>query len=79
MDEAYERRAAERRAEMVAFLAHSKSEIEAAEARIDAQLTPEERPVAIWSLVCQLSTLRGIDAAELRLDRSLARIERRRR
>jgi hypothetical protein len=77
MDEAYERRAAERRKTMTVTVGRSPEAAAALRIASDLSLEPHERVEAIWPLVCALARIRGIDASELRLDRSVARVERR--
>ena len=79
MDDAYERRAETRRRTMTSQLAHSKEHAEQLALERTDGLTPNQRAEAIWDLVCELEALRGTSAAELRFDRSVARLERRRR
>lgn len=72
-------RARERRRSMVARVARSKGEAQAISDELEDALLPFERAEAIWALTCELGSMRGLDASEFRLDRSLARLERRRR
>jgi hypothetical protein len=76
MDER-EQRAAERRSTWQAFVAHSAAEAAAYERAQYAAMTPEERVATVWELTLRMPW--GEDAAEFRLDRSLGRVERRRR
>jgi hypothetical protein len=64
---------------MTARVARSKDEVVAFEAERDEQLLPHERVESIWALVCEIDRIRGGDGTELRFDRSVARLERRRR
>jgi len=73
----FEERAAERRATMQVRVARSRAEVEALERARERALPPHARAEAIWPLVCELWIMRGGDAAELRFDRSVARVERR--
>ena len=77
MADTFEARAAARRETMTARVARSKEEAESIERALEAQLKPSERAEAIWGLVREPSAARGSDGSELRLDRSLARVERR--
>lgn len=77
MHDSFERRADERRKTMTVKVARSKSEARAFELQRDRSLTPSQRVDAVWFLTCDLAAIRGLDESELRLDRSLARIERR--
>jgi hypothetical protein len=77
MDDGFEKRAAERRVTMQVNVAHSRAEVEALERARERALPPHARAEAIWPLVCELWIMRGGDAAELRFDRSVARVERR--
>jgi hypothetical protein len=77
VDEAYERRAAERRATWRGTVAHSFDEAEAISRAGDRELSPSERVELIWTLVQRMPW--GNNASQFRLDRTLGRIERRRR
>jgi hypothetical protein len=79
VSDGFEERAAERRATMQVHVAHSRAEVEALERARERALPPHARAEAIWPLVRELWIMRGGDAAELRFDRSVARLERRRR
>ena len=79
MDDAFSERAIVRRRTMVARVARSREEAVALERERDAAMSAAERVEAIWALVCELEAIRGGDGTELRLDRSLGRLERRRR
>jgi len=76
VDEAFQRRAQDRRETMIARVARSRQERELLEYERDASLEPFRRAEAIWPLVCELAALKGDDATELRLDRSTAGVER---
>lgn len=73
----FEERSKHRRETMSGHVAHSKLEARALERAREQSLEPYERAEAIWGLVCDLVAARGSDGAELRLDRSLGRVERR--
>lgn len=73
----FEERAKLRRQTMTAHVAHSKAEAIAFGRALESNLQPFERAEAIWSLVCRLMAARGGNAAELRFDRSVGRVERR--
>jgi hypothetical protein len=77
MDGSYRARADARRKVMVARVARSPREREDLEFERESAVEPFRRAEAIWTLVCDLTSLRGDDGSKLRLDRSLARIERR--
>jgi hypothetical protein len=78
-DDATDARAERRRSTMVARVARSPREAQAITDEFNAALEPSERAEAIYALTCELSALRGVDGSEFRLDRSLARVERRKR
>lgn len=79
VDHAYENRAAERRKSMTSDLVRSAEQAAALGRKSDLSLEPQRRVESIWALVCELAALRGIDASELRFDRSASRVERRKR
>jgi hypothetical protein len=79
MDAAFERRSAQRRQSMDARIARSKEEAEVLARERENALPPFERAEAIWGLLRDLATIRGSDGSEFRLDRSVARVERRTR
>ena len=79
MDGSFKQRSAERRKTMTVRVARSRQEMEAFEVERERSLEPFRRAEAIWPLVCELEMMRGGDGTEFRLDRSLARVERRRR
>jgi hypothetical protein len=79
MEHSFAERAAARRKDMVAQVARTREERRAFEFERDRSLPPYRRAEAIWGLVRDLVTLRGEDGTQLRLDRSVARVERRRR
>ncbi len=79
MDKAFQERAWRRRQGMSARLARTREQRDAFETKREEALEPFRRAEAIWSLVCDVEALRGENGAQLRLDRSLARVERRRR
>lgn len=62
---------------MIVKVAHSKAEAIRFERERDRQLSPAERAEAVWDLTCDLFRMGGGDESELRLDRSVARVERR--
>jgi hypothetical protein len=66
---------AARRSDWEAFVAHGPAEAAAIERRIDSALAPHERAEAVWLLVQRMPW--GDNASEHRLDRSVARVERR--
>lgn len=66
-----------RRQEMSARIARTREQRHAFESEREKTLEPFRRAEAIWSLVCDVEALRGENGAQLRLDRSLARVERR--
>ena len=61
---------------MVAKVARSREEVDRLERERDSLQAPHERAEAIFSLICGLIAP-GTDASEFRLDRSIARVERR--
>jgi hypothetical protein len=63
------------RADWEAFVAHGPAEAAAIKRRIESALAPHERAEAIWLLVERMPW--GDDASEHRLDRTVARVERR--
>ena len=75
--DARERRAVQRRETWNSYTARSAEEAAAHERAQEAATNPQERVNAIWELVLRMPW--GADAAEYRLDRSLGRVERRRR
>lgn len=75
--ETFEQRAQRRRATWTGFLARSPDQLAAFERNAIRAMAPEERVAAIWGLVLAMPGRN--DAAEYRLDRSLARLERRKR
>ena len=75
--DSFEERATARRAGWRGYVARSAAEAARYEREIDAALTGAERVEAIWDLVLRMPW--GNDASEYRLDRSVARVERRRR
>jgi hypothetical protein len=77
MEDSFEKRAAARRKTMTGHVAHSIAGARVLERARDEQLEPFQRAEAIWGLVRDLAAVRGSDGSELRLDRSLARVERR--
>jgi hypothetical protein len=79
MDEAYERRAAERRATMTAIVVRSPQALAAVKAENIRRIEPHRRAELIWPLVCELAAIQGVDERQLQFDRSVARLERRRR
>jgi len=79
MPESFNARSAARHATMTGKIARSKAEARILERERSRQLSPAQRVEAIWALTCDLYTIRNGDEFELRLDRSLARVERRRR
>jgi hypothetical protein len=66
---------AARRANWQAFLARGPAEAAAIKRTIESEIAPHERAEAIWLLVQRMPW--GDDASEHRLDRTLARVERR--
>lgn len=77
MDKGFQERARRRRQGMSARLARTGEQRDAFEGEREGALEPFRRAEAVWSLVCDLEALRGENGAQLRLDRSLARVERR--
>jgi len=77
--DAFKGRAEKRRTSMTAKVAHSKAEAAAFERARDREFSSSERAEAIWPLVCEMFLAQGGDPDELRFDRSVARLERRRR
>jgi hypothetical protein len=75
--DSFEERAKARRASWRGYVARSAEEAARLEREIEASLTGAERVEAIWGLVLRMPW--GDDASEYRLDRSVARVERRRR
>ncbi|HKU81644.1 MAG TPA: hypothetical protein VJP76_05695, partial [Candidatus Tumulicola sp.] len=75
--DSYERRAAARRATWSAFVARSAAGAAARERISDASIPPVQRVEMIWQLVLRTP---GVEhASQPRLDRSVGRVERRRR
>jgi hypothetical protein len=66
---------AARRADWQGFVARGPAEAAAIKRRIESALAPHERAEAIWLLVERMPW--GDDASEHRLDRTVARVERR--
>jgi hypothetical protein len=66
---------AARRADWQGFVAHSPAEAAAIKRHIESALAPHERAEAVWLLVKLMPW--GDDATDYRLDRTLARVERR--
>lgn len=79
MDDDYRERAELRRRTMTARVARSPEEARRFEREREAGAEPFQRAEAIWPLVRELTAMRGDDGSQLRLDRSLARVERRTR
>jgi hypothetical protein len=79
MDEAYERRAEERRRTMTVAVTRSPEAAAAIGAANDLALEPHRRAELIWPLVCEPARIQVVDASELRFDRSAARVEWRKR
>ncbi len=77
VDESFEARANDRRDTMIARVARSPEEVRRFERERERSLQPHERAELIWQLTCELAVRRGTDAPQPRLDRSLARVERR--
>ncbi|HUY11681.1 MAG TPA: hypothetical protein VMV73_05415, partial [Candidatus Dormibacteraeota bacterium] len=75
--DAFEQRAKIRRETWRGFVAHSPAQAATFEREAVIAMTPEERVAAIWELVLRMPW--GSDGTEHRLDRSLARVERRKR
>jgi hypothetical protein len=75
----FEQRAAERRKSMTAHLARSKEDAQKYADEFDRAMSPVERVEAIWDLSWKLWTAGGERGTQRRLDRSVARLERRRR
>lgn len=78
-DPAFVKRAAKRRRSMNAATLRSKEALYDVERRRDAAIGPIDRVEAVWAFTRELSLLRGIDGTEFRFDRSIARVERRKR
>jgi hypothetical protein len=72
-----EERAAERRRTWSGVVARSAEEAEVISRAADAAMTPIERMELVWELTLRMPW--GDDATEFRLDRTLGRVERRRR
>ena len=73
----FEKRAAARRVLWSGAVARSPEEAAAFERAADRKIPPSERVGMIWELVLRMDW--GEHAREYRLDRSLGRVERRRR
>lgn len=78
MDE-FEQRSLERRRSMTAWLARSKAEAAVRHEALDRSMPPAQRAEAVWTLTWELWSTGGRDGGQRRLDRSVARLERRRR
>jgi hypothetical protein len=78
-DPDFAKRAEERRRSMTAFVARSWAQADAIGAALERRMTPEQRAEAVWGLTCELWSNGGDDGSQFRLDRSVARLERRRR
>jgi hypothetical protein len=76
MDES-ENHAAERRRTWTGVVVHSAKEAEAISRASDAAMSPSERVELVWQLTLGMPW--GDDATEFRLDRTVGRVERRRR
>jgi hypothetical protein len=73
----FEKRAAERRRTWSGVVARSPEQAEAVSRAADAAMTPVERMELVWELTLRMPW--GDDATEFRLDRTVGRVERRRR
>jgi len=78
-EDTFEQRVALRRATMTARLVHSHEAADRVSEELERMIEPSKRAEAIWGLTCELARLQGLDESELRLDRSVARLERRKR
>ncbi len=77
MERAFQERAMARRKRMFARVARTAQQRDAFEREREESLEPFRRAEAIWGLVCDLVALGGENGTQLRLDRSVARVERR--
>jgi hypothetical protein len=75
--DASQKRAAERRRTWFGVVARSPEEAEAISRAADAAMTPVERMELVWELTLRMPW--GDNATEFRLDRTVGRVERRRR
>jgi hypothetical protein len=71
----FEERAAMRRASWTAFVAHSAKEAAARERTMEEAIPPAKRAEAVFELSLRMPW--GANATQQRLDRSVARVERR--
>jgi hypothetical protein len=78
MDDAARARADERQRTWTSRLARSKEEAQSFEDASDDGLTSEQRLLMVWDITRKMAAIGSVDASELRLDRSITRIERRR-
>jgi len=74
--DSYANRVAMRRVTWYGFVARSPEEFERIKHDLDRSMTPSQRAETIWELVTRMPW--GADASEYRLDRTVARVERRR-